>query len=266
MNLSIAIPDSCVSDETTLLDKSRKISLIARACAIFSVNYIYIYQDNGSKQDKTTLVTILKYLETPPFLRKRLFPKVNELKYAGVLHPLKIPSHVTPANPKIIKSGDIREGVIVPFKGKRFVDIGINELIPYFGKNDIGKRATVQFKTGYPNFSIKEITKEEVKQYWGYMIKERSNLHELIRTWNGKTILTSRKGKTITPQQIQEYKKETDPILIVFGAIDRGVYELLGNKINSLQNSKVYNFFPSQATETVRIEEALLGTLSIINL
>ena len=98
------------------------------------------------------------------------------------------------------------------------------------------------------------------------MIKERSNLHELIRTWNGKTILTSRKGKTITSQQIQEYKKESDPILVVFGAIDRGVYELLGNKINSLQNAKVYNFFPNQATETVRIEEALLGTLSIISL
>ena len=92
MELSIAIPDSSLLDESTQLDKSRKISTIARACAIFKINTIYIYNDKGSNQDRSLLVTILKYLETPPFLRKRLFPRVNELKYAGVLHPLKIPT------------------------------------------------------------------------------------------------------------------------------------------------------------------------------
>ena len=35
------------------------------------------------------MVMILKYLETPQFLRKRLFPKMNDLKFAGVLQPLK---------------------------------------------------------------------------------------------------------------------------------------------------------------------------------
>ena len=105
MQISIAIPDSCLLDESTQLDKSRKISTIARACAIFKINTIYIYDHKGSNQDKKLLVTILKYLETPPFLRKRLFPRVNELKYAGVLNPLKIPSHVTPTNPKKISQG-----------------------------------------------------------------------------------------------------------------------------------------------------------------
>jgi len=32
-----------------------------------------------------------------------------------------------------------------------------------------------------------------------------------------------------------------------------------------MQNAKVINFFPHQATETVRLEEAILGTLSILN-
>ena len=35
--------------------------------------------------------------------------------------------------------------------------------------------------------------------------------------------------------------------------------------MNKVQNSKSFKFFPNQATETVRLEEALLGTLSIIN-
>jgi len=35
--------------------------------------------------------------------------------------------------------------------------------------------------------------------------------------------------------------------------------------MKNIQNAKTLNFFPDQATETVRLEEALLGVLSIIN-
>jgi predicted SPOUT superfamily RNA methylase MTH1 len=56
---------------------------------------------------------ILKYLETPQFLRRRLFPKMNDLKFAWVLQPLKIPSHITPANSKKINRGNVREGIVV---------------------------------------------------------------------------------------------------------------------------------------------------------
>ena len=155
MKISVAIPESALSDESLKLDKTRKISVLARACAIFKIDTIYVYQEGNYREDGNLIVTILKYLETPQFLRRRLFPKMNELKFAGVLLPLKIPSHSTPANPKKINTGDVREGVVVSIKGKRFVDVGINELIPFFGKENVGKRVTVQFKTGYPDFSVK---------------------------------------------------------------------------------------------------------------
>ena len=142
MKLSIAIPDSALSDESLKIDKTRKISVLARACAIFKTETIFVYQDgNGNKQDRNLIVMILKYLETPQFLRKRLFPKMNDLKFAGVLQPLKIPSHITPANPKKIGKGDIREGIIVGVKGKRFVDVGINQLIPFFGAHNNWKKS-----------------------------------------------------------------------------------------------------------------------------
>lgn len=265
MDLSIAIPDSSLSDETTKLDKSRKISEFARACAIFKINTIYIYQDGENKEDRSLMTTIFKYLETPQFLRKRLFPKMNELKFAGVLHPLKIPSHITPADAKKIGKGDVREGIIVGFKGKKFVDVGINQLVQYYGSEPIGKRVTVQFKQGFPNFEIKLIPKNETTAYWGYSVKERSNLFSLIKEWNGNTIITSRKGKTITKDQILNYTNSVKPVLIVFGSPEKGVHQILGAKMSNLQNSKIFNFFPNQATETVRLEEALLGTLSIIN-
>ncbi len=208
---------------------------------------------------------ILKYLETPQFLRRRLFPKMNDLKFAGVLQPLKIPSHITPANSKKINRGDIREGIVVSIKGKKFVDVGINQLIQFFGKTSIGKRVTVQFKEGHPKLSVKEINKNEVPTYWGYSVRERANLFSLLNEWKGNIIITSRKGKNVTKEQISKYIKSEQQTLIVFGSPEKGVHEILGGRMKNVQNAKTLNFFPDQATQTVRLEEALLGTLAIIN-
>jgi predicted SPOUT superfamily RNA methylase MTH1 len=207
----------------------------------------------------------LRYLETPQYLRKAIFPKIDDLRYAGILHPLQIPHHSLSANPKNLKVGDIREGVIVHHKGKKFVDIGIHQPIPYFGKEHDKKRVTLQIKTVIPSITLKEISENEIKQYWGYKVKERSNLIKLLEEWNGEIILTSRKGKDATLKQIQEYAKTTVPLLLVFGAPDRGLYEILGGKINQIQRSKTLNFFANQVTETIRLEEAMLGILSILN-
>ena len=150
LKLSIAIPESALSDESLKIDKTRKISVLARACAIFKINTIYVYQEGNNKSDGALMIMILKYLETPQFLRRRLFPKMNDLKFAGVLQPLRIPSHITPANSKKIIRGDVREGIVVSIKGKKFVDVGINHLIEFYGNTSVGKRITVQFKEGYP--------------------------------------------------------------------------------------------------------------------
>ena len=265
MKISIAIPDSCLSDESTQLNKSRKISNIARASSIFRVETIYVYNDNAEKNDRILLMTVLKYLNTPPFLRKRLFPKINELKYAGVLHPIKISSHIMPSNPKKIKDGDVREAVVVISKGKKFVDIGISSLIPYYGKENVGNKITIQFKKGFPDLSIKDISKEEIPEYWGYMVKERSNLAGILSSWNGKIILTSKKGKNHNGLHIKKYLNSNESTLVVFGTVDKGIHEILGGKIKQVQNSHIVNFFPQQGTETVRFEEALLGVLSILN-
>lgn len=265
MKLSVAIPESALSDESLKIDKTRKISVLARACAIFKIDTIYVYQEGNSKTDGNLIVMILKYLETPQFLRRRLFPKMNDLKFAGVLQPLKIPSHITPMNSKKINPGDVREGIVISVKGKRFVDVGINQLIPFFGKTAIGKRVTVQFKEGYPKLSVKEIDRSEVKSYWGYSVKERANLFSILAEWKGNIIITSRKGKTATKEQVSKYIKSDQPTLVVFGSPEKGIHEILGGKMKNVQNAKSLNFFPNQATETIRLEEALLGTLAIIN-
>ena len=267
MSLSIAIPDSSLLDESTILFKTKKISMIARTCAIFKINQIFIYQDEKeNKNDSALLSTSLKYLDTPQYFRKQLFPKSNLLKYAGVLQPLNISSHLTTSNQKMIKIGDIRDALIINYKGKKFLDIGINKLIQYFGKMKSGTRIAIQIKTTQPKLTIKEISREDIKDYWGYNVKERSNLLSVLSAWDGKIILTSKKGKNFTITEAKKMFESNEPILIVFGTTTKGVYDILGTDIKKIQNSKIFNFFPKQGTQTVRLEEAILGTLSIINI
>ena len=60
------------------------------------------------------------------------------------------------SNKKLIQNGDLRDGLIINHKGKKFVDIGINSLIPYFGKVKPGTRIAVKIINTHPEFTIKE--------------------------------------------------------------------------------------------------------------
>jgi len=99
----------------------------------------------------------------------------------------------------------------------------------------------------------------------GVCSKRESKLFSLLTEWQGNIIITSKKGKTATKEQLTKYLGSDTPILVVFGSPEKGVHEILGGKMKNVQNAKTLNFFPNQATETVRLEEAILGTLSIIN-
>ena len=267
MKISVAIPDSSLIEEPSPLDKALKISQIARACSIFRVNTIYLYHEaDGRDRDRSLLRITLRFLETPQYLRRTLFRKTDELKFAGSLSPLKIPSHVQTPDPKKVKQGDIRDGVIVFARGGKYIDVGFEQLIPYYGSEEVGKRIIVQFKEGFPNFSVKQIRREEIKQYWGYEVKESSSLNNLLSAWNSYVIFTSRKGKSI--HRTQKYFQEISDseVLLVFGSPKRGVHEILGKALGNVPRSQIFNFFPDQATETVRMEEAILGTLAILNI
>ena len=267
MDLSIAIPDSSLQDESITLHKTKKVSMIARACAIFKINQIFIYQDGkGNKNDSVLLSTLLKYLETPPYFRKQLFSKTKLLKYSGVLQPLNIPNHLITSDQKLVKIDDTRDGLVINYKGKKFVDIGINQLIPYFGMAKPGTRIAVKITATQPKFTIKEISRIDVKNYWGYKVKEKGNLFSALSSWEGKIILTSRKGKVCTAPSLEKIIRSKEPILIVFGTTNKGIHEILGPHIKKIQNSKIINFFPNQATQSVRLEEAILGILSVINI
>ena len=271
-NLWITIPDSSLSDEQTKRDKSIKIAQFARACSIFRVKRIYIYHDSLShfeKDDLGLLRTILRYLDTPQYLRKTLFPMMHQLQYAGILHPIKAPHHTVVEDIKKVKAGDVRTGVIVKVKGQLFVEVGIGSLVPFAGEGAEGKKVNVRFITSYPNLKAVQAEVEDISDYWGYEVKEVPSLSKLFTSVEKTlTIITSRKGryfKNIEPLLIEQAKSAHN-ILVAFGAPKHGVHDILAKEGTSIKPSQhVVNMFPNQGTETVRLEEAILGSLAILN-
>lgn len=331
MRISVAIPASSLSDESLKSAKTRKASVIARACAIFGVDTIYVYDEGKHTQDRSgrhrnssrrqrpnsrqgnspapalvsdlrrdtdLLIMALRYVETPQFLRRRLFPHLNDLKFAGMMLPLRIPSHTVTKHPE---KGQVREGVVIPAKGERFIDIGSEKLLRYTGRAEPGKRVTIIIKNTSPDISYAEIDKSDARQYWGYHVRHRASLPSLLSEWRnakGQTIITSRRGKTATGVN-RGSKKQPIPsgnhtdehhgsrgacegsgmraigsrilrdmssdMLVVFGSPERGVHEILGGNVSSVSDARVLNFFPEQQTATVRLEEAITGTLAVIN-
>jgi methyltransferase len=271
-DLWITIPDSSLSDEQTKRDKSIKIAQFARACSIFRVTRVYIYHDSLSdfeKDDPHLLKTILRYLDTPQYLRKMLFPMMHQLQYAGILHPIKTPHHRVLEDIKKVKAGDVRTGVIVKVKGQLFVEVGLGSLVPFVGEGLEGKKVNVKFTSSYPNLKAIQAIEQDILDYWGYEVKEVASISKLLASLDKTAIIiTSRKGRYFKNIEagLAEDAKIVQNILVAFGAPKHGLHEILAKEGASIKPFEyVVNMFPNQGTETVRLEEAVLGTLAILN-
>lgn len=271
-NLWITIPDSSLSDEQTMRDKSVKIAQFARACSIFRVKRVYIYHDALSqfeKDDPELLRIILRYLDTPQYLRKMLFPMMHQLQYGGILHPLKAPHHRVSEDINKVKAGDVRTGVIVKVKGQLFVEVGLGCFVPFVGEGLEGKKVNVRFTSSYPNLKAIQATEQDILDYWGYEVKEIPSISKLLASVEKTAIiLTSRKGRYFKniEARLAEHTRNVHNILVAFGAPKHGLHEILAKeRANISPYEYVVNMFPNQGTETVRLEEAVLGTLAILN-
>ncbi|MEM3673483.1 MAG: RNA methyltransferase [Candidatus Bathyarchaeia archaeon] len=274
--LCIAIPASVASDTPHLREKTSKIGLIGRAAAIFKVGEIIIYPDNLSlnqTSEMNLISTLLAYMETPQYLRKRLFKLKPELRYAGILPPLRTPHH--PLNRKIknLRVGEYREGVTVKeTREGMLVDIGVEKpaLIPN-RRLPLGKRVTVKVVKVNRQVEADLATREEITDYWGYKVTiEKDSFSKLVKSRDFDiTIATSKYGTpfhTIVQKMFEKWN-QAKKILVAFGAPSEGLYEIVrreGSHLNELVDF-VVNTVPGQGTETVRTEEAIVASLAVLN-
>lgn len=274
--ISIAIPASVVSDTPHLREKTSKIGLIGRAAAIFRVDEIIIYQDN-LKIDQTAemnlIALLLSYMETPQYSRKRLFKIQPELQFAGILPPLRTPHHPLDKQMKQLKVGEYREGITLSKTGESMlVDIGVEQPALIRDRQiPVNKRVTVKITKIERQIEAELANQEDITTYWGYSVaEEKSSLGKLVNDKHfDLTIATSKYGHPFATvaEEIADRWRDSRSILIVFGAPTRGLNEIARQEGLGLNDifDYVVNTIPLQGTETVRMEEALIATLAILN-
>ncbi|MBC7219075.1 MAG: hypothetical protein H5T49_02935 [Hadesarchaea archaeon] len=270
--ISVLLPTSLTADSSDLRQITFKVGLVGRALAIFRVSRVCIYNDddpNVEDQEKQAKIIglLLSYLETPQYLRKILFPRSEELRYVGLLSPLRTPSH--PLQEERNQKGDYREGVVIESGKRSIVEIGLPMKGIYPGKLPLKQRLTVRLGSREGDFiRVTPVAREEITEYWGYQISRAKSLAEGLKAVKSDYYIgTSRRGQNLyeAVQAIKSSKPRS--VAVAFGGPYAGLFEICRRQ--GVEASELFdviiNSVPNQGTATVRTEEALMATLSLLN-
>ncbi|KAF6222965.1 hypothetical protein HO133_001016 [Letharia lupina] len=325
--LSIALPGSIIANAQTPELQTLLAGQIARALAVFCVDEVVVFDDGQLTQDAETHTTfsstqkigkehnsysgytdpnfflahILSYLETPPNLRKDLFPLHPDFRLAGSLPSLDMPHHV-----RMHDWCQYREGVTkreIPNRQERkiwrtppghtYIETGLRTRVFISAVIAPETRVTVKFKDEEKPEEIPgnellaeavapSAPREEAGYYWGYSVRSASCISAVLTEcpFDGGydlTIGTSERGvpvssldstKTPKSQPIPEFAH----MLIVFGGV--GGLEVAVKADKELENLGVkspealfdhwVNLCPGQGSRTIRTEEAVwLGLMGL---
>ncbi|CAI0466241.1 unnamed protein product [Linum tenue] len=290
--VSVAVSGSIIDNAQSLELATRLAGQIARAATIFRIDEVVVFDNKAtsSNEDPTTtmnsvsdenesgavfLVRILRYLETPQYLRKALFPKHNSLRFVGMLPPLDAPHHL-----RKHEWGPFREGITLlekcPDPAGTLVDVGLTKNVVIDQRIEAGTRVTVAMGTdrnldsGIPR-PIVPLSKprEESGMYWGYRVRYASNISSVFKHCPFKggydhSIGTSEHGLKLSSSELSlpPFKH----LLIAFGGLaglEEGVEEdssLKGTNVRKVFDSYL-NTCPDQGSRTIRTEEAILISL-----
>jgi len=275
--LSIAIPTSLVSDVPHLREKTFRVGLIGRAAAIFRVNEVIVFPDLpnvNQSRDTKLITTILSYMETPQYLRKKLFKIKPELRYAGVLPPLRTPHHPLSDRTENLTVGEHREGAVTSIvDGGSLVDIGVERPVLVPSKRlSVNSRVTVRVTELGKHSKAVLANHGEIKTYWGYRVTTANfSFGQLLKNRVFDLVVaTSRRGVPLSKirNELARRWKSSRRTLVAFGAPTQGLYEIVARQRLNLDDVVrfIINTVPGQGTETVRTGEAVYASLAVLNL
>jgi len=247
------------------------------------------------------LYHILSYLETPPHLRRSLFPYHPNLKTAGALPSLDMPHHL-----KADEWCQYREGVTVhdtsastrnEDRDTLAVDAGLPVLVRLPEPIPLHTRVTLKFgpNQGIHNRTLNaeavapETPREEAGYYWGFSTRTASSLAAVFveSPYEGgydysigmsergvplDLLVTAKSGGTRRVEASVVEVPHWRRLLIAFGGV-AGLEQALAND-QELQTRGVrdaselfdawVNLFEGQGSRTIRTEEAVwLGLMGL---
>ncbi|XP_072518829.1 putative methyltransferase C9orf114 homolog [Salminus brasiliensis] len=289
--VSIALPGSVMDNAQSPELRTYLAGQIARACTVFCVDEVVIFDEQGEdtgtvegefkgvgKKGKACvqLARILQYLECPQYLRKVFFPKHPDLQFAGLLNPLDSPHHM-----RIDDEAEFREGVVMdrPCKAGKgsLVNCGMRKEVKIDKQLQPGLRVTVRMMNqnaeskAYKGVVVApHIPRTEGGLHWGYSVRLASCLSAVMTECPFKegydlTIGTSEKGSDADFTSLPQFRH----MLVVFGGL-QGLEASVDADPNlevtdpSVLFDMYLNTCPGQGSRTIRTEEAILISLSLL--
>ena len=253
---AILIPSSLTMESRDSRVNTLKVGQIARAAAVFQYNRIVIYRD-PERNDSRFISMVLRYMETPQYLRRMLIPRREELCHVGTLPPLRTAHHPTNSKSESLKIGEFRVGAVVESVGSDsgvWVEIGINRPIPLRTEEKIpvGQRLNVRIFSHEP-LAAEPVDQKEIPHYWGFETEIVESLEGYLAAKhdNGShVVLTSRNGKAVTPEILSKLGHSTQKrdLAVVFGSPARGVDAFLSKE--SIDRYEMINTIPHQRTSS----------------
>lgn len=263
---------------------------------------------NGGGKDSYTgysdpnffLTHILSYLETPPYLRKHLFPIHPDFRLAGALPSLDMPHHLREKDWCSYREGVTKQEITLKKEkkiwrippGHSYVDTGLSMRVFLPVTIPPNTRVTVKFKDREKPLEIPgnellaeavdpAAPREESGYYWGYSVRSASSLSAVLTEcpFDGGydvTFGTSERGVSLSTLNYPNSESHAVPefrhMMLVFGGVaglevavkaDKELQSLGVESPEALFDHWV-NLCPGQGSRTIRTEEAVwLGLMGV---
>jgi methyltransferase len=131
---------------------------------------------------------------------------------------------------------------------------------------------TLQVVNVGESVEVQAVNREDVPLYWGYRVRQENRSFAKLAAQGDfdLKIATARVGNDFldVSSEICEKINASKRVLVAFGAPTRGLHEIAADEGLTLEDVAdfVVNTVPLQGTVTVRLEEALLASLAVLNL
>jgi len=271
VRVDVLLPSSFSMEASSPRDKMIRLGMVARFLAAARVEALILYHEDPERPEEANarfIKLVMDYLNTAPYLRKRLFKLRPELRFAGLLPPLNIPTHPEKAS---LDYPHYREGLVISAGSYSLIEAGLEKPLRVRRRLSRGARVVVRVEPGEggrPRIRVRSRRKAEV--YAGFrtaVVGER--IPEILEAYDLR-IATSRRGADVREslRALGEACGRAERICIAFGASREGLYEIgerQGFRVDEVFDY-VLNVMPLQGVRTIRTEEAVAYALSILNL
>ncbi|KAD5317849.1 hypothetical protein E3N88_17795 [Mikania micrantha] len=242
--VTVALPGSIIDNTQSFELATRLAGQIARAATIFRIDEVVIFDNQSESLNDSDvaakdtsdenesgaafLIRILKYLETPQYLRKTLFQKHNSLRFVGLLPPLDAPHHLRKHEWAPYREGCVTLLQQAPTSASTLVDVGLTKNVVIDQALEPGTRVTVAMGTNrrlddQPRSIVSSSTpREEAGMYWGYKVRYAANISSALKGCPYKggydyLIGTSEHGDIVKSSELQ--LPSFRHLLIAFGGL-----------------------------------------------